>query len=184
MGAPQTRLTYLFPAGGVSSTGRWSFSVVGGFRGRSASMPPETYLFPAGATPRRPAEAAIDCPLGHHPCRRDAIRSAPTPTGPPARSRFRLRRSGCWSGHGRRDHCTASMARDQVSAGGRAAPPCVASPAAAPRRRPASPCTVPSTTPHLFRSEHIHVRARALAKIRGQRIHLARAPREPREILK
>ena len=74
------------------------------------------------------------CPLSHHPRRRDAIRSAPPPTGPPARSIFRLRRSGCWSGHGRRDHCRASMARDHVTAGARAAPPCVARRRAAPPR--------------------------------------------------
>ena len=91
-----------------------------------------TYLFPAGATPRRPAEP-LPARSPPPPARRDPIDAA-TDGAAGTECILRRCRSGCWSGHGRRDQCSAPMARDPVSAVGRAAPPCVARRRAAPPR--------------------------------------------------
>ena len=105
-----------------------------------------TYLFPAGATPRRPAEQ-LPAQSPPPPARRDPIGAA---TDGAAGAEWILRRcrSGCWSGHGRRDHCTAPMARDPVR-GRWPRRPAPASPAAAPRRRATPPPRIAT-----YRAQH------------------------------
>ena len=125
----------------------------GGFRDRSASMPP--YLpVPRWRDPA-PASGAI-------------ARSVTTPAGATRSDRRRHRRgrrhgvdsvfAGRGVGRDMGDSTTALLQwpETRCGAGGRAAPPLRRPPprrVAAPRHRLASPCTVLSTASHLFRSE-------------------------------
>ena len=112
-----------------------------------------TYLFPAGATPRRPAEPlpAQSPPPPALGRRRDAIRSTPPPAGPPARSAFSVVPGrGVGPDIGGATTALLQWPETRCGAGVRAAPPCVARRrAAAPRRR-----VTPSPRITTYRAQH------------------------------